>query len=77
LQIFHLPQLLVGKKIVQRQSAGIARVARTELRSGMTRKPMPRMFHDQIGRQTNEFLGDLYDGYRRGGQTQPRSQSCA
>ena len=38
---------------------------------------MSRMFHDQIGRQANEFLGNFYDGYRRGGQTQARGQSGA
>jgi hypothetical protein len=48
-----------------------------ELRSCVTRKSMSRMFHDQIGRQANELLGDFYDGYRRGGQAQARGQSGA
>jgi hypothetical protein len=58
MQVFHLAQLLVGKKIMQCELPGISGIARAELQPGLAWNPRAWQLHGQFRGQPDQLLRD-------------------
>jgi hypothetical protein len=73
-QVFHLAQLLVGKKIVQGEPPRISGIAGAELQPGLAWDPRARQLYCQFRGQPDQLLGDGDNLHRDRGQAETRRQ---